>query len=93
MLGGENIQAGEIAQDLAGEGVDLGDPLDFVTPELDPNRGVLADRMEVQGVALHPEFAAAECVVVPLVEDVGKEAQHFLALAAFASRAASRAVE
>ena len=45
---------------LAGERIDLGDPLDLVAPELDADRLLLVGREDLDGVAAHPEGARLE---------------------------------
>jgi hypothetical protein len=55
--------------DLARDEVDLGDLLDRVAVELDPQRPVGVRREDVEHVAADPEGPAREIVVVAIVVD------------------------
>jgi hypothetical protein len=57
--GGEDGGLGELAHDLAGERVELRDPLDGVAPPLDPRPDLLVRREHLERVAGHAERAAA----------------------------------
>ncbi len=61
---------GEVAHDLAGERVELADPLDGVAPPLDPRADLLVRREDLQRVAGDAERAARPADLVPLVLDV-----------------------
>ena len=69
--GGEDSRVVLAAQDLAGEGVDLGDLLDLVPEEADPDGPALvAHGEDVQRVPPDPEGAPLEIEIVPLELDV-----------------------
>src|SRR5205814_213370 len=85
VLRGINVHRGALDQDLAGERVDLRDPLDLVAPELDADRDLAADWEDVQRIPTHPKASAREVVVVALVIDVGEKAEDTVALAGLAA--------
>ena len=62
-------------QQLAGERVELGDPLDDVAEELDADERLLRRRLELQRVAADAEPGAGERLVVALVLEVDEMAQ------------------
>ena len=64
-----------LGQELAGQRVELGDPLDLVAEELDPDERLLRGRLELEGVAADPEPGAGEGRVVALVLEVDEVAQ------------------
>ena len=64
-----------LGQELAGQRVELGDPLDLVAEELDPDEGLLGRRLELQGVAADPEPRPSQGRVVALVLEVDEVAQ------------------
>ena len=64
-----------LGEELAGQRVDLGDPLDLVAEELDPDQGLLRRRLELEGVAADPEPGALEGLVVALVLEVDELAE------------------
>src|SRR5206468_2243497 len=64
----------ELAQQLAGQRVELDDPLDLVAPELDPGRDLFVGRLDLERVAADAELAAPERLVVALVVDLGQPA-------------------
>ena len=74
---GRRVDVGLLAlgQELAGQRVELGDPLDLVAEELDPDEGLLGGRLELEGVAADPEPRTAERRVVALVLEVDEVAQ------------------
>ena len=47
-----------LGEQLAGQRVQLRDPLDLVAEELDPDEGLLRGRLELEGVAADPEPGA-----------------------------------
>ena len=53
----EHRDLGEVSEHLAGERVEPRDPLDRVAPPLDPDRGLLVRRDDLEGVALDAELA------------------------------------
>ena len=65
--GGEDRHVLDLAEDLAGEGVDLAHPLDVVAEHLQADGRLLVGREDLDGVAPHPELAADEVEVVALV--------------------------
>ena len=44
-----------LGEELAGQRVELGDPLDLVAEELDPDQGLLGGRLELERVAADAE--------------------------------------
>ena len=74
---GRRVDVGLLAlgEELAGQRVELGDPLDLVAEELDPDERLLRRRLELQGVAADAEPGAAERLVVALVLEVDQVAQ------------------
>ena len=63
-------------EQLPGERVELGDPLDLVAEELDPDERLLRCRLELERVAAHPEAGAGQRLVVALVLEVDEMTQH-----------------
>ncbi len=57
-------------QQFAGQRVELGDPLDLVAEELDPDEGLLGSGLELERVAAHPEPGAAQGRIVALVLEI-----------------------
>ena len=84
MPGGIDVEARALAQDLAGQRIDLDDALDLVAEELDAVGEILIGGIDFQHVAAHAELAADEVLVVALVLDVGQVAQHAIAPARLA---------
>ncbi len=70
-----DVEVVALGEQLAGERVDLGDPLDLVAEELDPDDPVLGRRDELEGVAADPEAGPLEGLVVALVLEVDQVAQ------------------
>ena len=68
-----------LGQELAGQRVELGDPLDHVAEELDPDERLLRGGLELEGVAADAEPGAAQRLVVALVLQVDEVAQHGVA--------------
>ena len=64
-----------LGQQLTGERVELGDPLDLVAEELHPDQRLLRCRLELQGVAADAEPRPAERLVVALVLEIDQVAQ------------------
>ena len=83
-----------LGEQLAGQRVQLGDPLDLVAEELDPDEAVLRGRLELERVAADAEPGAGQRLVVALVLEVDEVAQHGVAavLAADAQLEHGRAV-
>ena len=55
--------------------IELGDALDDVAEELDADERLLGRRLELEGVATHPEAGARESLVVALVLEVDQVAE------------------
>ena len=68
-----------LREQLAGQRVELGDPLDLVAEELDPDERLLRRRLELERVAADPEPGAGQRLVVALVLEVDEVAQHGVA--------------
>ena len=64
-----------LGQQLAGQRVELGDPLDLVAEELDPDERLLRGGLELQRVAADAEAGPGERGVVALVLEVDQVAQ------------------
>ena len=64
-----------LGEQLAGQRVELGDPLDVVAEELDPDEDLLRCRLELERVAADAEPGAAHGGVVALVLEVDEVAQ------------------
>ena len=64
-----------LGQQLAGERVELRDPLDLVAEELDPDERLLRGGLELERVAADPEPGAGQGLVVALVLQVDEVAQ------------------
>ncbi len=73
--GREDVCALQFAQLLAGQRVDRGDAVDRVAEHLDAQHRRLVGRMHLDGVATHPEVAAAERHVVAVVLHVDETTQ------------------
>ena len=65
----------ELVQLLAGERIDDRDAIDGVAEHLDAQHGLLVRGMDLDGVAAHPELAAAERHVVAVVLQVDELAK------------------
>ena len=76
----EDVHLRLLAHDLAGQRVQRVDALDLVAEELDPDRELLVDRDDLDGVAPHPERAAGEREVVAGVLHLHEPAQQLVAL-------------
>ena len=74
-MAGKTCVLVEVAERLAGERVDHREPLDLVAEQLDAHRRLLVGRVDLDGVAAHPELAAHEVHVVALVLHVDEPAQ------------------
>ena len=78
---GEDEELLDLADHLAGERVQVVEPLDLVAEHLDPDRELLVDREDLDRVAADPERAAGEGEVVAGVLLDDQRAQQVLALA------------
>ena len=77
--GGEDLRPRQLAQRLAGDRVDDGEPLDGVAEHLDAQHRLLVRRVHLDGVAAHPEPAPAEHGVVAVelqVDEPAEDAAH-----------------
>ena len=74
---GRRVDVGLLAlgEELAGQRVELGDPLDLVAEELDPDERLLRGRLELEGVAADTEPGTGQRLVVALVLEVDQVAQ------------------
>src|SRR5205085_7977745 len=73
--GREHLELLELADDLAGEGVDAADALDLVAEQLDADARLLVGREHLDGVAPNAELAPDEVHVVALVLHVDQLAE------------------
>ena len=89
-----DIEVVPFSEQLAGERIDLGDPLDLVAEELDPDDPVVGRRPDLEGVAADPEAGALERLVVALVLQIDQVTQDGVAavLAALAQAQDGRPV-
>ena len=71
----EDVELRPLGDQLAGQRVQLGDPLDLVAEELDPDEAVLGRRHQLQRVAADAEPRPLEGLVVALVLEVDEVAQ------------------
>ena len=78
--GREDVELLVLGEHLAGDRVQRHQPLDLVAEELDPDRVLLVDREDLEGVAADPERAAGERQVVAGVLDLDEPAQHDVAV-------------
>ena len=78
---GRRVDVGLVSfrEQLAGQRVQLGDPLDLVAEELDADDELLRRRLELQRVAADAKPCAAERLVVALVLEVDEVAEHRVA--------------
>ncbi len=74
--GGEDVELLALRQELAGERIQLRDPLHLVPEELDADDDLGAGRADLQGVAADPEPGARQGGVIALVLEVHEVAQH-----------------
>ena len=72
---GVDVRLLAFGQELAGERVQLRDPLDLVAEELDPDERLLRRGLELERVAADPEPGAGQGLVVALVLQVDEVAQ------------------
>ena len=75
MRGGEDHELVDVLPGVTGQGVEAADALDLVAEELDAHGLLLVDRMQLDGVAAHPEVAPGEHGVVAVVVQVHQLAQ------------------
>src|SRR3954452_8206383 len=68
-----------LGEELAGQRVELGDPLDLVAEELDPDERLLRGGLELERVTADAEPRALEGRVVALVLEVAELPQHRVA--------------
>src|SRR5688500_17154345 len=75
----EDIEIEALDQQLAGKGIDLDDPLDFIAEELDSNRKFLIGREDLKRVAAGAKRASNETHVIPVVLDVDQVPHNLVA--------------
>src|SRR4029077_19674355 len=68
-----------LGEHLAGERVELRDPLDVVAEELDAHRELLVRRLDLERIATHAELAPHEIGIRALVLDVDQMPEHGVA--------------
>jgi len=66
---GIDVDPVALGEDLAGERIELGDPLDGVAEELDPDGKIFVGRMDLQRVTTDPELPPDEVLPRPLALD------------------------
>ena len=81
VLGRVDVERRAAEQHLAGQRIELGDPLDLVAPELDPLGHLGVGREDIERVAAHAEGAAVEIDIVALELQVDQLAQQLVAVA------------
>ena len=69
------VDLGSLREHLAGEVVDLDDPLDLVPEEVDPHHVLAVRRLDLEHVAAHAELGPPQRGVVALVLEVDEVAQ------------------
>ncbi len=74
-MAGIDVDLGPFGDQLAGQRIELGDPLDLVPEELDPDEAILRRGHELQRVAPDAKARALERLVVALVLEVHEVAQ------------------
>ena len=77
--GGIDVELVALGEQLAGQRVELGDPLDLVAEELDAHDEVVVGRLELERVAADAEPGARQRRVVALVLQVDQLAQDAVA--------------
>ncbi len=75
MGGRVDVDVVPLGQQLAGQRVDLGDPLDLVAEELDADDPIVRRGSDLEGVAADPEPGPLECLVVALVLQIDQMAK------------------
>ena len=70
-----DVEVVALGQQLAGQRVDLGDPLDLVAEELDPDDPVVRGRSDLERVATDAEAGPLERLVVALVLQIDQVAE------------------
>ena len=70
-----DVDLAPLGEQLAGQRVELGDPLDLVAEELHPHETVLGGRLELERVASNAEAGTRDLRVVALVLEVDEVAQ------------------
>ena len=85
VAGREDAHFLRFVKDFPSQGVDLGQALDLVAPELDAEGRIAVGRENVHRIAAHPEGAPAKVQVVAVVVDGGQVAEEAVAPAEFPS--------
>jgi len=70
-----------IEQHFAGQRIELGDALDFIAPELNPQRNLLVGGKDVERIAAHTERTPVKIHIIALELQVEQLAQQFVAVA------------
>ena len=80
MRGGPNRDSVEFAHDLTGDLIDLGDELNLVTEELEPQRMLGIGRVNIHHITSHAKRTACKVIIVAIVLNVDKRMNEFIAL-------------
>ncbi len=91
--GGEDEDLLRLADDLTGERMQVGEPLDLVTEHLDAHGELLVHGEHLHRVTAHPERASGERQVVARVLDIDQPAQQRVALDFLADAQADHPVD
>ena len=76
--GREDADSVGLTDDVAGEGVDVVEGVDFVAEEFGPDGGFFVGGDDVDSVAFHPESAAGEPNVIAFVLDIDEEPEEMI---------------
>src|SRR5712691_679824 len=89
----EDLERLDLANDLAGQRVELDDPLHLVAVKLDPSGDLVVRRLDVNRVPAYPETRPPEVDVVALVLQVGQFAKKNIAAKPLAGMDLNRLAE
>ncbi len=70
-----DVEVVSLGQQLAGQRIHLGDPLDLVAEELDPDDAIVRGRPDLERVAADPEACSLQRLVVALVLQIDQVAE------------------